>query len=107
MTIVQRPGPVCAAQPSHTSHPAGTDGESGVFAIDRVPEFVRTGPRISKGASRPETAALADRLPPTDQQILERSPGAVPLDLVGSRTDSKGVTIQVYRPAGRPQYATG
>ena len=29
------------------------------------------------------------------------------LDLVGSRADSKGVMIQVYRPAGRPQYATG
>jgi dihydrofolate reductase len=29
------------------------------------------------------------------------------LDLVESRTDSKGVTIQVYRPAGRPHYATG
>ncbi|WP_328614039.1 dihydrofolate reductase family protein [Amycolatopsis sp. NBC_00355] len=27
------------------------------------------------------------------------------LDLVESRADSKGVTIQVYRPAGRPQYA--
>ena len=37
-------------------------------------------------------------------------PGTGPdiaLDLVESRTDSKGVTIQVYRPAGRPQYATG
>jgi dihydrofolate reductase len=29
----------------------------------------------------------------------------IALDLVESRTDSKGVTIQVYRPAGRPQYA--
>ncbi|MFI9597527.1 dihydrofolate reductase family protein [Nonomuraea sp. NPDC052265] len=28
------------------------------------------------------------------------------LDLVESRVDAKGVTIQVYRPAGRPQYAT-
>jgi dihydrofolate reductase len=28
------------------------------------------------------------------------------LDLVESRADSKGITIQVYRPAGRPQYAT-
>ena len=28
------------------------------------------------------------------------------LDLVESRADSKGLTIQVYRPAGRPQYAT-
>ena len=28
------------------------------------------------------------------------------LDLVESRVDSKGVMIQVYRPAGRPQYAT-
>jgi dihydrofolate reductase len=29
------------------------------------------------------------------------------LDLVESRADSKGVTIQVYRPAGRPRYAVG
>ena len=29
------------------------------------------------------------------------------LDLVESRVDSKGVTIQVYRPAGRPQYRNG
>jgi dihydrofolate reductase len=28
----------------------------------------------------------------------------IALDLVESRTDSKGVTIQVYRPNGRPQY---
>ncbi|MFI7445010.1 dihydrofolate reductase family protein [Nonomuraea indica] len=28
------------------------------------------------------------------------------LHLVESRVDSKGVTIQVYRPAGRPRYAT-
>ena len=37
-------------------------------------------------------------------------PGTGPdmaFDLVGSRADSKGVMIQVYRPAGRPQYATG
>ena len=30
----------------------------------------------------------------------------IALDLVESRADSKGVTIQVYRPAGRPHYAT-
>ena len=37
-------------------------------------------------------------------------PGTGPdiaLDLVGARADSKGVTIHVYRPAGRPQYAAG
>jgi dihydrofolate reductase len=28
----------------------------------------------------------------------------IALDLVDSRVDSKGVTIQVYRPAGRPRY---
>ena len=28
------------------------------------------------------------------------------LDLVDSRSTPKGVTIQVYRPSGRPQYAT-
>ena len=27
------------------------------------------------------------------------------LELVESRVDSKGVTIQVYRPTGRPHYA--
>jgi dihydrofolate reductase len=30
----------------------------------------------------------------------------IALDLVDSRADSKGVTIQVYRPTGRPQYAS-
>jgi dihydrofolate reductase len=29
----------------------------------------------------------------------------IALDLVDSRVDSKGVTIQTYRPNGRPQYA--
>ena len=29
------------------------------------------------------------------------------LDLVESRADSKGVTIQIYRPAGHPRYAVG
>ena len=29
----------------------------------------------------------------------------IALELIESHTDSKGVTIQVYRPAGRPQYA--
>jgi dihydrofolate reductase len=29
----------------------------------------------------------------------------IALDLVDSRADAKGVTIQVYRPAGRPRYA--
>jgi dihydrofolate reductase len=30
----------------------------------------------------------------------------IALDLVESRVDSKGVMMQVYRPAGRPRYAT-
>jgi dihydrofolate reductase len=29
----------------------------------------------------------------------------IAMNLVASRTDSKGVTIQTYRPAGRPRYA--
>jgi hypothetical protein len=28
------------------------------------------------------------------------------LDLAESRAFPKGITVQVYRPAGRPQYAT-
>lgn len=30
----------------------------------------------------------------------------IALDLVHSRAFPKGVTLQVYRPGGRPQYAT-
>ncbi|MDQ6900608.1 MAG: dihydrofolate reductase family protein, partial [Candidatus Dormibacteraeota bacterium] len=30
----------------------------------------------------------------------------IALDLVESRACPKGITIQVYRPTGRPQYAT-
>ena len=30
----------------------------------------------------------------------------ITLDPVDSRTDSKGVAIQIYRPRGRPQHAT-
>jgi dihydrofolate reductase len=30
----------------------------------------------------------------------------IAFDLAESRADSKGVTVQVYRPAGRPQYVT-
>jgi hypothetical protein len=30
----------------------------------------------------------------------------IALDLVDSRAYPKGITIQVYRPDGRPQYAT-
>jgi dihydrofolate reductase len=30
----------------------------------------------------------------------------IALDLVGARAFPKGITLQVYRPAGRPQYAT-
>ena len=31
----------------------------------------------------------------------------IALDLITSRTTSRGVTIQMYRTAGRPEYATG
>jgi dihydrofolate reductase len=40
-------------------------------------------------------------------RLFPDSGSDIALDLVDSRVDSKGVTIQVYRPAGRPQYAIG
>ncbi len=46
----------------------------------------------------PVLAGQGTRLFPQDGPDLA-------LDLVESRADSKGVTIQVYRPAGRPRYA--
>ena len=39
-------------------------------------------------------------------RLLPGSGPGIALDLAGSRADSKGVTIQVYRPTGRPRYAT-
>ena len=40
-------------------------------------------------------------------RLFPESGSDLALDLIESRADSKGVMIQVYRPAGRPQYATG
>jgi dihydrofolate reductase len=40
------------------------------------------------------------------ERLFPDSGPDIALDLVDSRADAKGVTIQVYRPAGRPQYAT-
>ena len=40
---------------------------------------------------------------PAQLEVLETTP--LP-DLVESRADSKGVTVEVYRPTGRPEYAT-
>ena len=37
-------------------------------------------------------------------RLFPQSGPDIALDLVDSRADSKGVTIQVYRPTGRPQY---
>lgn len=37
-------------------------------------------------------------------RLFPRTGPDLALDLLDSRVDSKGVTIQVYRPAGRPQY---
>ena len=42
-------------------------------------------------------------------QCMRLFPGNGPdiaLDLVDSRAFPKGITMQVYRPTGRPQYAT-
>lgn len=39
-------------------------------------------------------------------RLFPESGPDIALDLVDSRVTSKGVTIQVYRPTGRPEYAT-
>jgi dihydrofolate reductase len=40
------------------------------------------------------------------ERLFPDSGPDIALDLVGSRAYAKGITLQVYRPAGRPQYAT-
>jgi dihydrofolate reductase len=39
------------------------------------------------------------------KRLFPRTGLDIALNLVSSRADSKGVTIQVYQPAGRPQYS--
>src|SRR6185503_9448201 len=39
-------------------------------------------------------------------RLFPDSGPATALDLVDSRTTSRGITIQTYRPVGRPEYAT-
>ena len=39
-------------------------------------------------------------------RLFPESGPDIALDLVDSRSFPKGITLQVYRPAGRPQYAT-
>ena len=43
----------------------------------------------------------AELLQPTRDPV-----GSAALELVDSQSTPKGVSIQVYRPTGRPQYAT-
>ena len=54
-----------------------------------------------------DVAAAIDELKtkPGTRLFPDTGPDAA-LDLVDSRATANGVTIQVYRPAGRPQYAT-
>ena len=47
--------------------------------------------------------AFAEYRLPAQLEVLETTP--LP-DLVESQADSKGVTVEVYRPTGRPEYAT-
>ena len=69
-----------------------------VFGRRPDPMAARKRPRRrDQPAHRPRGPRQGTRLfPDTGPDIA--------LDLVDSRTDSKGVTIQFYRPAGRPQY---
>ncbi|MEV4356777.1 hypothetical protein [Nonomuraea sp. NPDC049625] len=52
-----------------------------------------------------DTTVLRGDLAAATRLFPETGPDRA-LDLVESRGDSKGVTTQVYRPAGRPQYAS-
>jgi hypothetical protein len=63
----------------------------------------RTGarPTRSRWGRRAWEAVVSN----TDHTV-SRPTGLIPTDSRWRRADSKGVTIQVYRPTGRPRYAT-
>jgi hypothetical protein len=71
-------------------------------------------PEVQLGDDLVEVARLVDEItlltyPVVIGQGTRLFPDSGPdtaLDLVDSRATPGGVTIQVYRPTGRPQYAT-
>ncbi|MGH3429959.1 MAG: hypothetical protein ACRDQZ_20720 [Mycobacteriales bacterium] len=70
------------------------DNEGGTFLNQVYQRGRRDEPARLPRDTRPGYAAVPDAGPDTA------------LDLVESRYTPKGVMIQVYRPTGRPQYAT-
>jgi hypothetical protein len=74
---------------------AVSDRGNGVRSRGETP----TGASEAKGTTLVKLTTMIEGLFPGSGSDLAP-------DLGGSRVDSTGVTIQIHRPAGRPQYAT-
>jgi dihydrofolate reductase len=90
-------GDLAAAIRELMAKPAGELQVHGSGALTRW--LLRERPRRrDESAHRRWSSARARGYPDTARDMA--------LDLVESRAFANGITIQVYRPAGRPQYAT-
>jgi hypothetical protein len=99
--------------PFHRGHAHLRSGQARYRVVDDT-RYIRTDQ--SFGSAQPcSLSAMIERPRRTHRGVCGRRVRVfvtdtgpdMALDLVESRAFPKGITIQVYRPAGRPQYATG
>ena len=110
MHVVRRP----CAQPDSCRDVANTgNGLRSLYGAERS-QPVATGGKWSVSETAKSSETVADEItlltyPVVVGQGTRLFPDTGPdmaLDQVDSRAFPKGITLQVYRPTGRPQYAT-
>jgi hypothetical protein len=86
----------------------------GVMQGNRGPDENRSGGFERGGWARPPKALFDDEAMTFVHEVYQRADARlfpdtgpdIALELVDSRAFPRGITLQVYRPTGRPQYAT-
>jgi hypothetical protein len=68
-------------------------------------EAARKGRGQGKGTAIMKLTTMTQVIPVIHARLFPQTGSDLALGLVESRVDSKGVRIEVYRPAGRPRYA--
>ena len=84
----------------------GSGNPAGVSNVTLTGFNFLAGATVSVGGAAKLISNAEDNPNASAARLFPNAGPDIALDLVDSRADSKRVTIQVYRPTGRPQYAT-